>query len=216
MFNLIKKDLIVQKNSWFFLLIYGLFCVFVLNDNMMNDYSAAIILMPTIVVIFNFTVWAYDEKVKFYYITNSLPVTRKEFVLSKYLITFIYVGFAIIYILGLGVLNNIVFGIKLKNIINLTSFIIGLVNIIIIMSITIPVNMKFDTRKGRVFNFLIMIVLITVFNIVQEVFQRSDIVFLQGLRNSNIFSYSSLFIIGILIMYISYIISLKIYRNKEF
>lgn len=216
MFNLIKKDLIVQKNSLVFLIIYGLLCVFILNDTMLNDHSAPIILMPTMVILFNFIVWAYDEKAKFYYIINSLPITRREFVLSKYLSTFIYVGLSILYIFILGLINNMVYGIEIANIINFESFIIGLVNIIIIMSIALPVNMRFDTRKGRLFNFIFMLNLTIIFNIVQEVFQRHDIEFLQGFRSNIFFLYTVLCIALVLIIYISYIISLKIYKNKEF
>lgn len=76
MFNLIKKDLILQKNL---LLVYLLVLVLLLSSGF--HFGFIVVLLSSL---FLFNSQYYDDKEKSHVLLNSLPYTRKEIVSSKY------------------------------------------------------------------------------------------------------------------------------------
>ena len=87
MLNLIKRDLILQKNQ---LLVYlGCIIFFIV----MNKHPILIFTVASIFIPFNTR--SYDEKAETNILLNSLPYTRKEIVSSRYIGTIFYMLLAI-------------------------------------------------------------------------------------------------------------------------
>lgn len=87
MFNLIRRDVILQKRL---LLTFIPFIVFFI---IMNSHPALIFLVASIFIPFN--ALGYDEKAETNILLNSLPYTRKEIIASRYLGALMYMVLAI-------------------------------------------------------------------------------------------------------------------------
>ncbi|TQR20519.1 ABC-2 transporter permease [Psychrobacillus vulpis] len=95
MFNLIRRDVILQKRQ---LLIFIPFILFFI---IMGAPPALIFLVASIFIPFN--TYAYDEKVETNILLNSLPYTRMEIIASRYLGAIVYM------ILSIGVTSLALF-----------------------------------------------------------------------------------------------------------
>ncbi|KOS66253.1 multidrug ABC transporter permease [Lysinibacillus contaminans] len=97
MFNLIRRDAIIQKRQ---LLLFIPFIIFFI---VMNSHPALIFMVASIIIPFN--AYAYDEKAETNILLNSLPYTRKEIIASRYIGAIVYMGISI----GLTSLGLLVF-----------------------------------------------------------------------------------------------------------
>lgn len=88
MFNLIRRDVILQKWQLIF------FIPFILVFIIMDSHPALIFLVTSIFIPFN--TYAYDEKAETNILLNSLPYTRKEIIASRYLGAIVYMVIAIV------------------------------------------------------------------------------------------------------------------------
>ncbi|WP_088035110.1 ABC-2 transporter permease [Evansella clarkii] len=82
MFNLIRRDVILQKR------LLLTFIPFILFFIIMDSHPALIFLVASIFIPFN--AYAYDEKTEVNILLNSLPYTRKEIIAARYLGAIIY------------------------------------------------------------------------------------------------------------------------------
>ncbi|MCZ8540791.1 ABC-2 transporter permease [Psychrobacillus psychrodurans] len=87
MFNLIRRDVILQKRQLL------LFIPFILFFIIMGKHPAFTFLVASIFIPFN--TYAYDEKAETNILLNSLPYTRTEIIASRYLGAIIYMILAI-------------------------------------------------------------------------------------------------------------------------
>ncbi|MGE7543845.1 ABC-2 transporter permease [Sporosarcina newyorkensis] len=87
MFNLIRRDVILQKRL---LLTFIPFIAFFI---IMDSHPALIFLVASIFIPFN--AYGYDEKAETNILLNSLPYTRREIIASRYLGAIIYMILAI-------------------------------------------------------------------------------------------------------------------------
>ncbi|QXE00627.1 ABC-2 transporter permease [Terribacillus sp. DMT04] len=86
MFNLIRRDVILQKWGLFVLIPFILFFI------IMKAHPIIIFLIASIYIPFN--TYAYDEKTETNILLNSLPYTRNEIIASRYLGAVIYMVIA--------------------------------------------------------------------------------------------------------------------------
>lgn len=87
MFNLIRRDAIIQKRQ---LLLFIPIIVFFI---VMNSHPVLIFLVASIFIPFN--AFAYDEKAETNILLNSLPYTRKEIIGSRYISAIVYMVLSI-------------------------------------------------------------------------------------------------------------------------
>ncbi|WP_377890728.1 ABC-2 transporter permease [Alkalihalobacillus sp. R86527] len=87
MFNLIRRDVILQKRQLLFFIPFILFFI-VMNSHPVLTFLVASIFIP-------FNAYAYDEKAEANVLLNSLPYTRKEIIASRYLGAIVYMILAI-------------------------------------------------------------------------------------------------------------------------
>lgn len=87
MFNLIRRDAIIQKRQ---LLLFIPIIVFFI---VMNSHPVLIFLVASIFIPFN--AYAYDEKAETNILLNSLPYTRKEIIGSRYISAIVYMVLSI-------------------------------------------------------------------------------------------------------------------------
>ncbi|AKG03383.1 multidrug ABC transporter permease [Salimicrobium jeotgali] len=87
MFNLIRRDVILQKRQLVFFIPFILFFI-ITNSHPVLTFLVASIFIP-------FNAYAYDEKAETNMLLNSLPYTRTEIIASRYLGAIVYMVLAI-------------------------------------------------------------------------------------------------------------------------
>ena len=214
--GLIIKDLCVIKNQMRSLLLILVFFVFISIIN--KDATFILFLVPFYMIMILITTFSYDEFNKWECYWNSLPLSRKEIVKAKYLLF----NATSLIVLVLGILASII----VPNFIENTTFesiyasIIGVAfGICLVISLLIPFYYKFGSQKGRIMLFLTITILALIIGIITslDIFNNVELMnIINSLNNLSLGMFTLLLIIvTVIIMTISYYISVRIYNNKE-
>ena len=214
--GLIIKDLCVIKNQMkTLLLVLAFFVIFsIINE----DATFILFLVPFYMIMILITTFSYDEFNKWECYCNSLPLSRKEIVKAKYLLF----NATSLIVLVLGILASIIVPSFIEN----TTFesiyasIIGVAfGICLVISLLIPFYYKFGSNKGRIMLFLTITILALIIGIITslDIFNNVELMnMINSLNNLSIGMFTLLLIIvTVIIMTISYYISVRIYNNKE-
>lgn len=206
--GLILKDLLQLKTYKRTLIIYV--CVFLLSSLSLNSNieNMLVIMLTFGFGMFAVTSFNYDEFNKADRYILTLPLTKRDIVLSKYIFiilsTFIglFIGLILTFIISFISSKNIP---NIHNIINIS--ISALLSVGFILSIQIPCIFKYGAEKGR-----ILMIILTIFTV--------SILYLLANSNINLYIFKNilpfiLVLLHILIYYISYKVSYKIYNNRE-
>lgn len=206
--GLILKDLFILKQNYktfFVLIIFFILAMF--QNSSATSFTSVINAVFTMMIT---TTISYDNLARWDKYALTMPITRKEMVLSKYICSIIFnliglvLGIVIVFAMGI-VRNNL----------NITEIFISAISsaivMIIFISLMFPLVYKFGVEKFRIF--LILIFMIPVF-------------FILALRNMTnvaeliakwlIYIIISVPVIAVIGFVLSYFISIKIYENKEF
>ncbi|MDF2631777.1 MAG: putative transporter, permease protein [Caproiciproducens sp.] len=149
MLGLIVKDLLcLKKSALKMVVILGLYIVIFYSANNIVFLCAMIIMISTMLILNTF---AYDELSKWDYYALSLPVTKKQIILSKYLLTvlFDFIGILITLLLYL-----------IKRQLNLEAAlsICALAATALIMAaVLLPLLYKLGTQKARIWMIMIFL-----------------------------------------------------------
>ena len=161
-----------------------------------------------------YQVMAYEDHNNINYLISYLPVKRKEYVLSRYLL-------GIVSILLASILLCIVYFVSTKinpqqemslDILLPTS----IISAILSMSVIIPLVLKFGINKGRLFMTMIGIVVSTIpVSIMSEI--SEDPKTLETIMNAiNALGIPVITVVtSVIILLISIAISINLYKNKE-
>ena len=221
--GLIKKDLLnlaSYKTSLFILII---FCSIAIIST--NSVTFAPIIISTIIGMIVLSTFNYDEISKSDKYILSLPVTRKDIVLSKYILAIASTIISAV----LGVVLTVII-VELMNMIRSNEFINlnydrlfstalgGMFGIALIQSIQIPSIYKWGAEKGRiqmfVLIFLVILLVLGSSSLFAKIVFRMDISSMLSFLNK----FGIFLLVGLIMLmyYISYKISYKIFSKKDF
>lgn len=204
MFNLMKKDFLLQKRL---LIVYVILLIFYLRADFNIVFSVVMISS-----LFVMNSHYYDEKDKANMLLNSLPYTKKEIVSSKYIEALLS---AVIVIL-LFVIGQYVVDSSLVNFsfIQIISCFLGTM---IFTAFYLPFFYKFTQQYILIgFSAVIVLVVISARPITEFVVSNFPET-IQTLQEMATFQIYSMVTILVLIIYgFSWILSIKIYSNKAF
>ena len=220
--GLLKKDLYNLASYKTTLIIVVLFCGMAIIGTDAIYWGSIVIGM--IVGMISLSTFSYDEMAKSNRYILTLPVTRKEIVLEKYILA---IGATI-----LGSLLGFVLTLLIGNIMNyvrpdkvidiiidtlLATTIGGFFGVSLIEAIQIPSIFKWGAEKGRIQMFIVIFVLALIGVGVGFLIEKSglsvDIAKLESVLKN--FGLAFLIILSLIMYFISYKISYKIYKNKE-
>ena len=158
-------------------------------------------------------VMAYEDTYGIDNLIAELPVSKNEYVISRYVLGIIISAiFMVLSVLIYYMLNSI-----LELNLTLGIFIlIGFVTSVLAMSVIIPVILKFGINKGRmVVTILTVLIVVVPTGIMTSIWENKE--FVSKITNvvGNIGVPFILIISSILILIISIIISLRVYKSKE-
>lgn len=205
---LLLKDFLAMKSQ--LKMIVSILLLFVVVSFFLQDsfyLILSIFIFGTIQVTTSFT---YDEMSNWDQYANTLPLEESEIVKSKYVLSLLLsIGTLLLFSPILLLINHLTKGLPLFDLLPIIALLAT--GSLMIMSLLLPIYIKFGTQKGRLFLFLIVILPIIGFNasISFILDQLPPIETIQKL------SYVSP-IFGAILFILSYILSVKLYETKEF
>jgi hypothetical protein len=215
--GLILKDFInLKKNNKIFAGLTVLYWIMALMSEDTNFFSSVLIVL---VALLTLSLYSYDDLAKWDSYALTMPISRDNIVQGKYLMMLLLTVLGVVYSSVFTILVNI-YQKKEGLFLGSGSSLIGAAVVIIFYSITIPFITKLGVEKARLIFFavyLIPFVAIIGFN---KLSRQGNLVISGNLvQIGRIFFeyiYIILPVITLSFLIISYIISMKIYRKKEF
>ncbi len=207
--GLLIKDILGLRRYFFS---FAVICLaFLILSVLMKTAMFVSSILAVLFLMMPLTVFSYDESAKWDAYGLTLPVSRKQIVLSRYVLTLL--------MLAVGSLIGAVFtyGITLLPGVEETSQ--GMLEVIpvicgmglIILAVVFPLIYKFGAEKGRylmIAVFLLLMIVTLLFNQISG--------WKEQLLPLLVFLPYAAPIVGLAFMAISYWISCRIYENKEF
>lgn len=220
--GLIIKDLL-QLKSYFKTLIIFMFifvCVSLEPENTSTD-GILIIMMTLGLGMFGMATFSYDEMAKANKYILTFPLTKKEVVLSKYVLQFLLTITGAILGSILSVIISIVLSKDMPNFIDLISIALGGVfGIGLVESIQMPCFYKMGAEKGRIYMFIITVAVAFIAGGIITLGEKVINNFSIDLNSINniLETFLPLVLLGLVLLeyFISYKISYKVYSKKEF
>lgn len=213
--GLLTKDLLelkaYKKNFILSVVIYIL--IIISNSNNSN-----FIIMGSSMIVFLFSIYSiatfsYDEKSSSNKYMLTLPLTKKDIVLSKYILVILSVLLGLITSIIIGVILYCADLIKTLKIEEMISSMLGIIFAFsIIHGLQIPCIYKYGAEKGRMQIYLIIMVVMLIIGGFYLLFPKIDFNFINKIEI--VLPYIML-LLTIFNYYISYKISVKIYQKKE-
>ncbi len=221
MHKLVFKDLLIQKKTIAFALLYTVFLVFVFNQPGVSQ-SVYILASVAIAYMLVLTAIGYDEKNKSDVLLLSLPIKRKDIVTAKYLSIFV---FCIVALAITGMIGAFLKLIGLPLIIrymNRVDVLAVLTSISILCALYYPFYFKFGSMYMRIINMFFFMAVFFLPNILikylKQNYTQEEVIDL--ILNANqLMSWTRIGVIvtilcGVLLL--SYLLSVRIYAKKEF
>ncbi len=219
MYNLIIKDILIQKKQVAFSIAYMAFILVAFQG-----MGEAMLPMGLVALTYmlSMTSCGYEEKNKSDIMLNSLPIKRTNIVAAKYLSVFVYFAMGMIaYVLFTKVIIMIQVPLKTYPI-TLEAFIGGFVAVSLMTGIWLPIYFKFGYMKLRVLNFVLFFLFFFGTSYLTKFFKEKqnsqwvqDIInFLNSQGNIRIALIIATMVIIFLI--ISYGLSVRFYSKREF
>jgi len=209
MLSLLYKDFKLQKiGIRGFIICFIIFFVAADQANIQNHIYR--MLVPILVYSYVIIGISYDNYYRVEGVLLSLPVSKKDIVLSKYINILIAVVWCVIITIGIIFVASLRFNISFIDFLSLKRLFLSLCGASFIVVLLIPAYLKYGLIKGKVLTFVAMIIFVGI-NIIFGVFDEVKF---------NIFesNYSIIILIGLVIisLLVSYNISFKLYERREF
>lgn len=210
MIGLIKKDfLLIKANLKQMIIIFVIYLLLTFQGTFDVTF-----VVPLIGIMLFITTFSYDDFNNWNPYAITLPKGRKNIVRAKYISSIILTIILSILSLTLAVAisytktNSI-------NIEEILSSLMGtLLSSVIIISLLYPIIFKFGATNGRI---ILFIVVFSIAGIGAIITQFVDLTFILNMINKlDNYVLIAIPIISIIMLSISYLISNKIYKNKEF
>ncbi|OQA09947.1 MAG: hypothetical protein BWY65_00889 [Firmicutes bacterium ADurb.Bin373] len=221
MISLLKKDLLIQKKSFLFLFLYGIFMFIVFNNPVFEDM---IYIMGMIIAVYFFLVTASmeDDKNKSEIILNSLPLSKSQIVLAKYLSVFAYILIGAVLLGVVGLLFQLAAFSLTPRLINAVDLLAAGMLVSICVSVYFPLYFRFGASALRLFSvvfFLIFFFMPRYLLDLYRTYEGTEAVRLLNkffIEQSPFVPAAAVIFIILMLMTGSFLISRYIYLRKEF
>ncbi len=218
MFNLIAKDILVQKKQLPLSFAYILLIVFAFQSVGKAMFAVSIVAFTYMMIM---TSCAYEDKNKADILLNSLPLKRSSIVLAKYLsvLVFFLMGTVAYAILTLVISIS---GIPIKpNPLSLESFVGGFAGVSLLSGLFLPVFFKLGYIKSKIYNFILFFVFFFGVSALSEVLQKQEIAWMKDITHfiqTKSDALIAVLLLGVILVFlmISYNVAAWFYKQREF
>lgn len=215
MMGLIVKDIkILFQRKIFFVLMFA-FAVFFSFD---NDASFGVSYFTIICTIFSSTTISYDEAGNCFSYLMALPVTKSDYVKSKYALGIIFAACAwVLSAIACGIVNIVA-----SDALDVAEYLFASALILpvslIVISITIPTTLKFGQQGGIIASAVLAAVIVGVVMVAQA--RAGAALLFEGAGNfiedNPYMILVFAFVVAAVVYMISFVISKKVMDGKEF
>lgn len=221
MIYLLKKDLLIQKKSFLFLFVFGIFMFIIFNNPVFENM---IYVMGMIVTVYFFLITGNmeDEKNKSEIILNSLPLPRSRLVLAKYLSVFVYILIGAVILGVTGLLFQLPAIPITPRMIGITDLLAAGFIVSIFISIYFPLYFRFGASVLRLFSVFFFLFFFFIPRYAVEFYlayeETEAVRFLQSffLERSPLVPAIVVSAFALLLLTGSFLLSRKIYSRREF
>ena len=210
MLGFIKKDLLLVKaNLKLLIIIFFAFIFLTINETFNLSF-----VLPIMGIMLFISTFSYDEYNGWNSFVASLPNGRKKAIQGKYIASIILTIIltlisVLIYYLQVSLNNKDIMMNELINII--LSSILG---IVIIVSFMYPIIIKFGSTNGRIWMFVMVFLIVGICGVLSNFVDLSFLI--NTFNKIEKYGYFLIPLVSVIMLYISYKVSLKLYENKEF
>lgn len=157
--------------------------------------------------IFTYMIMAYENLSDIDILISYIPINKKDFVKSRYLLGIIgvIVGVSLYFLLHLIKIRFSINSFEFKNMLELAS--VGILSTVFSMAIIIPANLAFDGIKSRIISLIGFIIPMSFSTAIADIVNFTGI-YIKSFR-------FSMFLISFIIILASYNISYIVYNRKE-
>ncbi len=203
---LVKDIYVISKYAKTYLVIFGFYAVFSFYTGDTGFLSGMTVLLAALMTITSFS---YDDLAKWDKYARSLPVTKREIVLSKYLLGFVLtVAGAILSLVGTALFHLIDKNGTLLPEQLATSYALSALAVVF-LCILLPLIFRFGVEKSRLMMFAVFLIptLAVVALSKMNVQMPTEDQLMLALKVSPV--------ILVVLVALSFLISCRIYRNRE-
>ncbi|ATW25194.1 ABC-2 transporter permease [Candidatus Formimonas warabiya] len=218
MLSLVLKDILVQKKTVLFSFAYILFVIIAFQHMGNAMFPAAIVAFNYLVVLTSCT---YDEKNKSDVFINSLPITRAQVVRSKYLSVLVFFTMGLLcYLAVAGIVHLLGLPIQAYPV-SWEGLISAMAGVVFVNGIYLPVFFKVGYVKSRMLNFVLFFGGFFGLSLLGDFVKNREGVLAQGFirfmaGQSESMILFLLFVLVVVLMVVSYGLSIKFYQGREF
>ncbi|OPX86150.1 MAG: hypothetical protein A4E53_03059 [Pelotomaculum sp. PtaB.Bin104] len=218
MLNLILKDILVQKRTAIFALLYSIFLFFAFAR---PPFSQFVYSMGAVAIsyIFILTALQADFKNNTIIIMSSLPVKRSEIVSAKYLSMVVFIALSLMLLTAVGLLfrvSPLPFDVRYPEFYDL---IITFVSVSILLAVYVPVYFKTGGRWVQIVYIFFFMLIFFAPGAIFNYFMENPVPFINNIMQFSsenvIMVYLAAVLITLVVLAVSFICSLKIYLNKD-
>jgi ABC-type transport system involved in multi-copper enzyme maturation permease subunit len=154
-------------------------------------------------------------------VLNSLPISRREIVLSKYLTIFVFAGIALLIVAIIGLFFHLAPLPFEHRLININDILITLISVLLLSAVSLPAYFKTGAQWLRVINIIVfMLIFFAPAQIARYVLENQHQPGLQKLidlaqQNPWLLAVSSLVTLLVLLL-LSYLLAVRIYSRRDF
>lgn len=208
---LVKEYYTLRRYFKQYILLYIFFGVISIYMESLIYFQAMVTMSMSMLI---FTGMSYDAMAGWDKFVMTMPVSRKEVVLSKYVSCVIYAASALIISIIFSVIVNNIHPIGNSSLMPMLAMAATLCCLIfIIYSILLPMIFKLGVEKTRILMIAIIMIPIFIILSVADYLPKTALDFIE--QHRTIFGVAGV-VMSILIYIISYFISVGIFSNKEF
>ena len=223
MIGLILKDFYaVRKQLKFYAILIGFFILMGVNDpnNMNTDFMISFfaIMMPI-------SALAYDERSKWHKYALTMPLKRKDLVLSKYYLGLIYmgIGFLINVLLGVALITlssrGVIPAMKMGLADLFVRNVISVLTAVLFFSVVMPLFFKLGVETGRVVMMVMAFTPVVLILVLSNIFPEPPAFFstVGMFFDANLSMIAGIGVLVVLLaVFVSILVSILILEKKEF
>lgn len=211
--GLLVKDfrlMITQKKFFIMMLLFSIFITFT-----MDDPSFIIGYITFLCTFFSISTISYDEFNNGYAFLFTLPINKKQYICSKYIFAIMTALLSWSLSMTILYMYKVVTHASSYPLNELISYFIIMLVALMLLSIMLPIKLKFGSEKGNIIQYLVFgIIFASGFLFTKIVDIHLIVTFLKQL---NLLSITFIiFIFTLIILFVSYMISFQIMKKKEF
>ncbi len=220
MTHLIRKEIMLQKKILWFGFAYSIFLFMVFSNPIFRDF---VYIMTAFGISYIAIIGAIQTEYKNNsdIVLNSLPISRREIVLSKYLTIFVFAGIALLIVAIIGLFFHLAPLPFEHRLININDILITLISVLLLSAVSLPAYFKTGAQWLRVINIIVfMLIFFAPAQIARYVLENQHQPGLQKLidlaqQNPWLLAVSSLVTLLVLLL-LSYLLAVRIYSRRDF